>query len=247
VKLQFVILIALILSCSALKAADEGTVRISQDLLNSVSHLNLEIPDRVPRDLKLPVEREWPPLPERTAPWPTYGWSESTPGEQGMNPWILRKAFQYAAQNNSKGVVVTRHGYIVGEWYGSGWNEMTRQQGYSVSKSFTSALIGLLIDDGKIASVNQPVARFVPEWRNWQHGAVRMKNLLSMDSGLRCTPLTELKLVLSFDQNSYAVGLPMDHQPGEVWAYNNAACQVHSEVILNVTGAQAADYASSRL
>lgn len=41
--------------------------------------------------------------------------------------------------------------------------------------------------------------------------------------------------------------MPMEHFPGSAWVYNNMACQVLSEVILQAGGMQAGDYARERL
>ena len=57
----------------------------------------------------------------------------------------------------------------------------------------------------------------------------------------------EFPFFLQFAQNACSVGLPVAHPPGGVWIYSNPACQVLSEVILNATGSQAADYARERL
>jgi len=220
---------------------------MSPAVLDSAAPLNIELPDRLPRDLVLPKERKWPAPPERFAPWPTNGWSYSMPENQGMDRSTLIRAFRYGIREGAKAIVVTRHGYIVGEWYGADWNVSTRQQAYSVSKSFASALIGMLVNDGVITGADQQAASFIPEWQNSQYSPITVKNLLGMESGLRCSWFSEMMLFFSYDQNDYAISLPVDQPPGTVWAYNNAACQVHSELILQATGAQAVNYARDRL
>jgi len=205
----------------------------------------------IPAGRSEPVDarEETPGVPRsgRIAPWPTTDWSTSTPEAEGMDRNTLIGAFHYAVENESRAVLVIRHGYIVGEWYGEGWDEATRQQGFSMTKSFSSALVGMLIDDGVIGDVEQPVARFVPEWRDDEHGQITIRHLLSMDSGLFWSATMEIRFFLQNDQNAFAVGLPVAHPPGDVWIYSNPACQVLSEVILNATGGQAAEYGQQRL
>ena len=164
-----------------------------------------------------------------------------------MDSQILTSAFRYAARKESKGVVVVRNGYIVGEWYGGGWDEMSRQHGYSVTKSFTSALVGMLIDYTVFVNENQVASDFIQEWQNPAHSIVTIENLLSMNSGLYWDILTDVLLVLSRDQNSYAIGLPMQYLPRVTWVYSNSATQVISELILSATGSQAGVYALDRL
>jgi len=131
-------------------------------------------------------------------------------------------------RKESKGVVVVRNGYIVGEWYWGGWDEMGRQHGYSVTKSFTSALVGMLIDDSVFVNENQVASDFIQKWQDPAHSIVTIENLLSMNSGLYWDILTDVLLVLSRNQNSYAIGLPMQYLPGVTWVYHNSATQVFS-------------------
>ncbi len=185
---------------------------------------------------------------EDEAPWPTDDWAVSTPEEQGMDRDILIDAFKYAIRNRSKAVIVIRNGYIVGEWYGSGWNEQSRQQCFSMTKSLSSAVIGMLIDDGAVSSVEDRVARYVPEWRDSLHRYVTIRDLLSMVSGLHWDYISDYFILPSrYDQTAYALNRKMDHIPGTVWVYSNTACQVLSAVIEEATGVQAADYAQDRL
>jgi CubicO group peptidase (beta-lactamase class C family) len=178
------------------------------------------------------------------APWPTWDWSISTPEDQGMDDATMDTAFDYAIAHGSKAIVVIRNGYIVGEWYGPDWDKDRRQRGFSIAKSFTSTLVGMLIDKGAIPSVDTQVAWYIPEWRDRQHRTVTVRNLLSMNSGLYWTPVNDyLILATRPNQSAFAVGLPMESPPGIFWIYNNAACQVLSALILNTTGMQAGDYA----
>ncbi len=224
-------------------------VVLPEGVLQAAAHLNFPLPEKVPADLpaKAGAKRLLSPEPQDMAPWPTGDWTESSPAAQGMSASVLRSAFEYAFAHGARSVVVIRNGYLVGEHYGGSWGPSTRQQAFSVSKSFTSALMGMLIDDGVIGGVDELVADFVPEWDDPSHGAVTMGHLLSMDSGLQYNLLTDPLLFVSRNQNAYAVGLPMEHDPGTKWVYHNAACQVPSEIILNATGMQAAHFAAARL
>ncbi|MDR4509678.1 MAG: beta-lactamase family protein [Candidatus Brocadiaceae bacterium] len=213
----------------------------------SLEMLHPRLPSPFPKISGRQGETQVFPLPDEIAPWPTEEWSVSSPEEEGMDRNTLTRAFQYAIRHDSSAVLVIRNGYIVGEWYAEGWDETTRQQGFSVTKSFTGALVGILIDNGAINDPEQHVADFVTDWNDLQHGPVMIKNLLSMNSGLHWNLLTDVRLGLHPNQMRYAIGLPMDHVPNEKWVYHNSACQVLSEVIFQSSGMQAADYARDQL
>ena len=187
-------------------------------------------------------------LPARTAPWPTIEWAISSPQRQDLDPSGLEEAFSYGEAHRSKAMVVVRRGFLVKEWYDYGWDKNSTKSGYSVAKSFTSALIGMLIDEGRIHGLDQLVSDFVPQWRDAAHGGITIRHLLSMTSGLFCNTTSDyLQLLSAPNQSLFAIGLPMEAQPGQTWEYSNSAVQVLAEVILQASGRQAKDYARERL
>jgi CubicO group peptidase (beta-lactamase class C family) len=187
-------------------------------------------------------------LPARTAPWPTIDWAFSSLQAQDMDPADLDRAFTIGESHRSKALLVVRHGYVVKEWYDYGWDKNSTRTGYSMAKSFTSALVGMLIDEGRIRSLDQRVSDFVPQWRDASHGGITIRHLLSMTSGLYCTYTSDyLQLLTAPNQSLFAINLPLEAAPGETWEYNNAAVQVLAEVILQASGRQAKDYAREQL
>jgi len=244
--LQILTCLLVFLSISQVSWAEE-VPWLSPEAKKSIRGLNLRLPAYLPEGVAPAQPRIYPP-PDEAAPWPTIDWSVSTPEEQGMDRDILINSFRYAVANKSKAVVVIRNGYIVGEWYDDDWNEETMQTGFSMAKSFSSAVVGMLIDDGLINSVGQKVAGFVPEWYDLQHWGVSVENLLSMNSGVYFNFFSDYVILTTRpDQSAFAVGLPMEAFPGSKWIYNNSACQVISELVLQASGMQTADYARARI
>lgn len=243
------ILIFVLVLMGAGRATVGAPVPLDPEVLRAAAEVNYRLPASVPADILARAASARPAMesPKAMAPWPTDGWTASTPEDQGMSTPILTAAFRYAFAHGARSVAVFRNGYLVGEHYGPGWDASTRQQAYSVSKSFTGSLLGMLMDDGVIAGTDQAAADFIPQWDDPQHGAVTIGHLLSMDSGLEYGLLTDALLIASRNQNDYAIGLPMQHNPGTKWVYHNAACQVPSEIILNATGLQASRFAAERL
>ena len=101
--------------------------------------------------------------PSTTAPAPTAAalteWEVSIPADEGMDADVLEGARGYAFADgmNTQGVVVVRHGVIVAEWYDEGATEQSWAASWSMAKSFTSALVGIAIEEGKIPSVDEPM------------------------------------------------------------------------------------------
>lgn len=98
-----------------------------------------------------------------------------------MTSAVLDGARAYAFQEgkNTQGVVVVRHGVIVAEWYEPGRDASSFAPSWSVAKSFTSALVGIAIEEGLIESVDVGMAEFFPEWRGTPKESITLRDVLS--------------------------------------------------------------------
>ena len=101
---------------------------------------------------------------------------------------------------NVHGVVVVRHGKLVFEHYLAGqdmpwdmppgrtkFDAATKHDMRSVSKSVTSLLVGIALARGLISSVDEPVMKFFPDYKDIQGtgwNAVTLRHLLTMSSGM---------------------------------------------------------------
>jgi len=99
--------------------------------------------------------------------WPTSGWRSETPAKLGFDPHKLEQALALKTPyTNTQALMVIRHGYVAAEQYFGGFTATTRHESYSMAKSYTSALVGIAIDEGKLASTNERVCSAYPEqWR----------------------------------------------------------------------------------
>jgi CubicO group peptidase (beta-lactamase class C family) len=128
--------------------------------------------------------------------------------------------------NDSIAFLVIRGETIRYERYFQGHTSSSLSQAFSMSKSFTAALIGMAIDDGYIAGVDQPVVDLVPELAEAGFEGVKIHHLLTMMSGssyiendnpfgehviLNYTPHLEQE-ILSFE---------MEDEPGAVFRYKS--------------------------
>jgi CubicO group peptidase (beta-lactamase class C family) len=133
---------------------------------------------------------------------------------------------EFLEANDSIAFLVIGDDAILYERYFQGHTPSSISQVFSVSKSATSALIGMAIDDGYIQGVDQPITDFVPELTDAGFAGVRIEHLLTMTSGssyvendnpfgehviLNYTPKLEDR-ILDFE---------MAREPGAVWRYKS--------------------------
>jgi CubicO group peptidase (beta-lactamase class C family) len=79
----------------------------------------------------------------------------------------------------TRGLVVLRRGRVVAERYLNGYDGASPHILFSVSKSLTGALSGILVDQGRL-DPDSPVARYIPEASNSAYGDCTVRHVLDM-------------------------------------------------------------------
>ena len=122
--------------------------------------------------------------------WPTVEWLSSTPESQNMNTTLLNSMISYIYDQEYAfdSIIVVRHGYMVLEEYPNPrYTSDDLHILYSVTKSFTSALIGIAIDLGYIESVDQKLLDFFPNTTilnlDSRKEEITLRHLLTMSAG----------------------------------------------------------------
>jgi CubicO group peptidase (beta-lactamase class C family) len=161
----------------------------------------------------------------------------------GMNTNALARHQRLCENTGADACLVVYKGQIVQEWYSSRY----RQPMYAMSttKSITSLLVGELIDDGRIRSVEERVCRFVTAWCNGKRGRATLRQLMSMTSGLPTMGDSGVGSVR--DKDPFVVGLSPASEPGTHWAYSNEGAQLLSAILDRAAGEPIQEYARRRL
>jgi CubicO group peptidase (beta-lactamase class C family) len=198
---------------------------------------------------------------EVTVPFePGSDWEVGAPGDVGMDSYTLNWSRVYAFQEgrNTQGVVVVRNGAIAAEWYAPGRGPDSWGASWSMAKSFTSALIGIAIEDGLIPSVDEPMTTYYPDWAGSPREEITLRDVLQMASGLHWNeeydPTVQgaesdiIEIVLFHpDQLAYVADLEYESEPGTVFEYSSGNTMLLSGVIEHATGMSVAAYAQQEL
>jgi CubicO group peptidase (beta-lactamase class C family) len=97
-------------------------------------------------------------------PLPVNGWKTSTPAKQGLDPMLVAELYLDAAELETiYGLLVVKNGYLIAEGYFNEGSAKQLSKRASVTKSYTSALVGIALDQGCLKSVDQKMIDFFPE------------------------------------------------------------------------------------
>ena len=138
----------------------------------------------------------------------------------------------------TRAVIVVKDGRIVAERYADGFDATTPQLGWSMAKSVTGLLTGVLVKQGVVALDDDGLR---PEWTD-ERADITIEQLLRMTSGLEWdetydlgTPITRM-LYLEGDMGRYVAGLPLAHEPGTVQQYSSGSTTLLCSVLADRTG-----------
>ncbi|MHA2330794.1 MAG: serine hydrolase domain-containing protein [Candidatus Hodarchaeales archaeon] len=187
--------------------------------------------------------------PEESSSWPKEDWKTTTPEEQEMNSTVLGTMISHIEERvtGMHSVLVIRNGYIVEEEYFNDWDRDLEHELYSCTKSVTSALVGIAIDQGYF-EIDDYVLDFFPdkEFENVDERKQNMtvKHLLQMKSGLEWDEWSTdymvysnpvQKMLKSDDWVKHVLDQPMVEEPGSKFTYNTGISHVLSAIIQKTT------------
>ena len=170
-------------------------------------------------------------------------WQSADPASLGLNVKALGLHGDLCTKTGADACLVIYKGKLVQERYYRTYRAPIIAM--SSTKSITGILVGMLIDDGRIKSLDEPVCTYVKEWCEGQKGKVTLRHLLAMTSGL---PRMASEGVGSVgDKNPFVINLPLAAEPGTAWNYSNEGVQLLSPILDKAAGEPIQEYARKRL
>lgn len=201
--------------------------------------------------------------------WPTDGWRSDAPANRGLDEAALAGLRSRIEQEMPflDSLLIVKDGYLVYEEYFNGYDADRLHQLASVTKSFTSALVGMAQAEGIITDLDATLGRELREHfgnalqRDQRN--ISLRHLLQMRSGLAFDEgalyeeasarwATEgfsatLAAYTQRDLTSFGLGHSMAYRPGEAWSYSTVDSQLLSAAFGALTGQSLEDFASQRL
>ena len=137
-------------------------------------------------------------------------------------------------QHGTRAVVIVYRDQIVAEKYREGFNADIPQLGWSMTKSVTNALTGILIKQGKL-QLDEPAP--IIEWKNDERKAITLDDLLQMESGLLWnedygsnSDVTSM-LYKSSGAGEYAINKPQEFNRDTYWEYSSGTTNILMEIV----------------
>jgi CubicO group peptidase (beta-lactamase class C family) len=213
-----------------------------------------------------------------TAPAQNADWPTASPASVGLDARKLNQAVELIGNGTYKnvdGILIIKNGRLAFEQYFTGYaweynaadfkgqrtdySANTLHNLASVTKSFTSALIGIAIDQGLISGIEARVFEFFPRYAHLsdeRKARMTLAHLLTMQAGLQWNENDYsyadarndlIQLFRVPDPISYILAKPTTNEPGTKFYYSGGCTNLLGEVIRSVSGQRMDAFAKTYL
>lgn len=189
------------------------------------------------------------PLPDQPegVPWPTRSWQKADPAPSDPARFERLADEIFDLEGGKRGVtyalLAVKGGELVYERYDHGANAFYLQYSWSMAKSITHALAGILVKQGKLDIYARAD---VPEWQGDARRDITLDQLLRMSSGLQFNEdyvdgdVSDVIPMLQFegrhDTGAFAAAKPLAHEPGSQWYYSSGTTNIICRILKDAVG-----------
>lgn len=176
------------------------------------------------------------------------------PELEKLDPASLQLAADYAGKRHSTALIVGRHGHIAFEHYWDGTSFDTVIDAGAFNATLTSLMVGMAMNDRKIALVAEPVGNYIESFRDGDRADITLEDLLHSSGGLgsgaaeaddaSAAPMRYQRIP---DIRSECLELARGEPRVPKWAPSVCDTQLLAHIIERATGEQYSSYVSSHL
>ena len=189
--------------------------------------------------------------PSEPEPEPEWEWMFDTPEHHGLSQTGVDALHTALDPTDVRAAVIVKDGVIVDEYYKDGFDETSVFTLQSVSKSLTSAIMGIAIEKGYIESIDEPISKYLPQVLDIdseRFQRVTIRHLLTHTSGIDFGDNAVWGPWRSSDNwTDYALNRPLIHEPGTVFNYATAGSHLLAAILQEATGMTAYDFGKEYL
>ena len=181
------------------------------------------------------------------------------PAGTPLSPELAARLRAAMVDTNAAGVMVLQDGKVRFEDYGLGFGPDQRWTSFSVAKSFTSTLLGAALRDGKIASLDDKVTKYIPGLVGSAYDDVTVAQLATMTSGVKWnedytdpgSDVAQLnRFVTEYGKDAIVAqmkALPREAPAGSKWVYKTGETNLIGLLVENAVGMPLATYAKAKI
>lgn len=159
----------------------------------------------------------------------------------------------YIEDLDTRALLIIQNDTLLYEEYWKGHNAETLSNSFSVAKTVVAILVGIATEEGKIGSIDDPVYKYLPEFKNGSREIITIRHLLEMASGLSweesgANPFSDnAESYYGTDLNSLVMRQKRISEPGTMFNYQSGNSQLLAMIVEKATGKSVSQYAEEKI
>jgi CubicO group peptidase (beta-lactamase class C family) len=176
------------------------------------------------------------------------------PSHEKANTQKIPKDYRNFIEDlDTRAFLVFKRDTLIYEEYWDEHVEKTVSNSFSVAKTIVAMLIGIAVEEGKIGSLDDKVAKYIPEFKNKGRDKITIRHLLQMSSGLDWeesgkNPFSDnAESYYGTDLYGHVTRQNLVSEPGTKFLYQSGNSQLLSFVLEKATGEDLTEYAHKKI
>jgi len=149
--------------------------------------------------------------------------------------------------------VIVHNDTVVYEKYLNGRSRESLCKAFSASKSILSLLIGIAIQEGKIEDINDPLKKYIKDFKNEKLGYITIKQCLNQTTGIKynnsmSSPFSDKpRFYYTLNVRDLIKGVELGNKPGTNWSTDEYSILLLGAVLENATDGSISDYLQQKI
>lgn len=159
----------------------------------------------------------------------------------------------YIEDLDTRALLVIKNDTLLYEEYWGDHSETTLSNSFSIAKTVVAILVGIAIDEGKIGGIDDPVSKYVPEFKEGARNVITIRNLLEMASGLSWSesgvnPFSDnAESYYGTDLYGLVLRQKLVSEPGKMFNYQGGNTVLLAMILEKATGKTVSKYAEEKI
>ncbi len=159
----------------------------------------------------------------------------------------------YIEDLDTRALLVIQNDTLLYEEYWGEHDASTLSNSFSIAKTVVALLVGIAIEEGKIGSIDDPVYKYIPQYKNGSRNVITIRHLLEMASGLSWTesgvnPFSDnAESYFGSDLDGLLMRQKRVSEPGVTFNYQSGNSQLLAMIVEKATGKSVSKYAEEKI
>ncbi len=159
----------------------------------------------------------------------------------------------FVEELETRALLVFKGDSLLFEEYWGDHNKETVSNSFSVAKTLVALLISIAVEEGKIKSLDESAANYIPEFKNGGKEVITIRHLLAMSSGLDWeesskNPFSDnAESYYGSDLYGHVTRQRLEREPGELFKYQSGNSQLLGFIVEKATGMDLSAYAEEKI